>query len=173
MLLRWHTLVTRPSGPFASILGSYLSALSSAQQTIEHNNVELLVENICNLLKITSGQQTSDASPRELQREAVIRYIRRHACKADLSLATVAGDLNMSRRRVQKLLQELQSNFTELLLSERLEIAARQLTASYNGQISTIAYFCGFNDVTHFNHAFKHRFGVTPSQMRSNGRQPG
>lgn len=167
MLLRWHTLVIQPSGPFASILSAYLTELSSGHQNLRCDDAELLADNICNLLRVTSQYGAAQMSTRDLQREAVLRYVRHHACNADLSLGHVAANLNMSRRLVQKLLQESDNSFTELLLAERLELAARQLRSSSTGQISGVAYFCGFNDVSHFNHAFKQRFGMTPSEMRS------
>ena len=72
----------------------------------------------------------------------------------------------MSSRLIQKVLHEQDSSFSNLLLQERLELARTQLLACHD-RISSIAYSCGFNDISHFNHAFRKRFGMTPSDLRS------
>jgi AraC-like DNA-binding protein len=37
---------------------------------------------------------------------------------------------------------------------------------SAHHSISAVAYGCGFSDLSWFNHAFKRRFGRTPSDVR-------
>jgi AraC-like DNA-binding protein len=39
--------------------------------------------------------------------------------------------------------------------------------------ISTIAFNCGFGDLSYFNRCFRHRFGATPSEVRHSLRQQG
>lgn len=72
----------------------------------------------------------------------------------------------MSSRLIQKVLHEQGTSFSNMLLQERLELARTQLLACHD-RISGIAYACGFNDISHFNHAFRKRFGMTPSDVRS------
>jgi AraC-like DNA-binding protein len=33
--------------------------------------------------------------------------------------------------------------------------------------VSAIAFDAGFNDLSHFNRAFRQRFGVTPSEIKA------
>jgi AraC family transcriptional activator of tynA and feaB len=110
---RSHAFALRPSGPFSEVLLSYLKELASGTQDFTGDEVNLLADNICNLLKITSRQGgVASAAPRDLQREAVLNYVRRRASDPALSLDVAAGQLNMSTRLVQKLLQEVETSFT-------------------------------------------------------------
>ena len=55
------------------------------------------------------------------------------------------------------------------LLEQRLAAAyrgLRRLTPA-NVPISTIAFDCGFTDISHFNRMFRQRFGCTPSDVRN------
>jgi AraC family transcriptional regulator, positive regulator of tynA and feaB len=166
-LLTSHLVSFHPQGPFSPILFAHFSELSRENSLFAASDVELLVENIANLLRITSGQGDATAySPKELRRQAVVRYVQQEACNADLSLEAVAGHLNMSRRLIQQVLQEMETNFTALLTEARLQSAAKKLSQAPELAVSRAAFGSGFNDVSHFNHLFKRRFGMSPSDYR-------
>jgi len=61
----------------------------------------------------------------------------------------------------------MDSSFTDFITEERLASASKKLDSSARLPIASIAYSCGFNDISHFNHLFKRRFGVTPSDYRN------
>ncbi len=165
---RSHAFALRPAGPFSDVLLSYLKELSSGTQDLTSDDINLLSDNICNLLKITSRQGgVAGGASRDLQREAVLNHIRRRASDPALSLNVAAGQLNMSTRLVQKLLQETQTSFTAELNQERLALAAQLLAAQKNAAVSEVAYGAGFNDVSHFNHLFKRHHGMTPTEYRA------
>lgn len=165
---RSHAFALRPAGPFSDVLLSYLKELSSGTQDLTSDDINLLSDNICNLLKITSRQGgVAGGASRDLQREAVLNHIRRRASDPALSLDVAAGQLNMSTRLVQKLLQETQTSFTAELNRERLALAAQLLAAQKNAAVSEVAYGAGFNDVSHFNHLFKRHHGMTPTEFRA------
>lgn len=165
---RAHAFALRPAGPFSSVLLSYLKELACGTQDFSGDEISLLSDNICNLLKITSRQgDVANAAPRDLQREAVLNYIRRRASDPALSLDLAAGQLNMSTRLVQKLLQEVESSFTALLTRERLALATQLLSAQRGASVADVAFSAGFNDVSHFNHLFKRHHGVTPTEFRA------
>ena len=54
------------------------------------------------------------------------------------------------------------------VLTERLAHAHRLLIDPRHARqsIGGIAYSCGFGDLSHFNHAFRRRYGATPSEVR-------
>lgn len=167
-LMRSSALAFTPAGPLAEVLFSYLAELSSENSTLVSSDMELLTENICNLLQITAGHAGADRiDSQDLRRQAVVRYIRKKLCDPDLTLDSVALHLNMSRRLVQKIMQQMDSSFTDFITEERLASASKKLDSSARLPIANIAYSCGFNDISHFNHLFKRRFGVTPSAYRS------
>lgn len=57
---------------------------------------------------------------------------------------------------------------TDYLLQKRLEAACQLLRERRPGRtdmlVSTIAYHCGFNDISYFNRIFRKIFGCPPGQ---------
>ncbi|WP_423460129.1 helix-turn-helix domain-containing protein [Ottowia sp. VDI28] len=168
-LLTSRLEVFQPSGPFAPTLISYLTELSREAAAVQPTDMEALVENVCNLLKVTSRQTDAPCDAKELRRQALVHYLRRHACDPNLTLDTAAGHLHMSRRLVQQVLHEMDTSFTQFIIEERLTSVATQLPGSGKVPISRIAYQAGFNDVSHFNYLFKRKFGMAPSEYRQMG----
>lgn len=166
--LRLPTMAFTPTGPLAEILFSYLMQLSGEDSALEPKDMELIAENICNLLKIAAGHAGLDCiDSKSLKQQLITRYMRQKACDPGLTLDAVAGHVNMSRRTVQKILQEMNSSFTEFITEERLVSAAKKLSLSAEVPISDVAYNSGFSDISHFNHLFKRRFSMTPSDYRN------
>jgi AraC-like DNA-binding protein len=91
----------------------------------------------------------------------------------DLSVTEVARRHGVSVRYQQKLFERSGTTFTQFVLEQRLLAARRKLTSPLDRtrSISEIAYACGFGDVSHFNHTFRRRFGVVPSDVRAEARK--
>jgi len=55
------------------------------------------------------------------------------------------------------------------VLEQRLQVCARALRDPQQRarRIADLAFAWGFNDLSHFNRAFKTRFGATPGEMRA------
>ncbi|WP_156909335.1 helix-turn-helix domain-containing protein [Ottowia thiooxydans] len=170
-LLTSHLEVFQPAGPFAPTLLSYLNELSRDALAVSPSDVEALVENVCNLLKVTHGPTNAPCDARELRRQALVSYLRKHACDPALSLDLTAAQLNMSRRLVQQLLQGMNTSFTQFIIEQRLGSVESQLARAESASISQIAYSNGFNDISHFNYLFKRKFGVAPSEYRDLSRE--
>ena len=51
------------------------------------------------------------------------------------------------------------------ILQKKLEKSVQLLSIESNS-ISEVAYDCGFENINHFNRAFKKQFGITPSRSR-------
>ncbi|WP_107850359.1 GlxA family transcriptional regulator [Oceanimonas marisflavi] len=83
-----------------------------------------------------------------------------------LGIEELAGYVNLSRRRVERLFQtHLQTTPSRYYLELRITQARRLLLQS-DASIANIAVACGFASSTHFSHCFKDFFGVSPSQAR-------
>ncbi|MGC1696738.1 MAG: AraC family transcriptional regulator [Pseudolabrys sp.] len=130
---------------------------------------------VCDLLALCLGA-TRDAT--ELARMRGVTAARSRAIKDDirkacsdpgLSVHIVAARYNVSARYVQRTFEESGSTYTEYVTEQRLAAAHKALRrrASVNALISTIAYDCGFADVSHFNRVFRQRFGCTPTDVRN------
>jgi len=86
----------------------------------------------------------------------------------DLSLEWIAGRQGVSPRYVRSLFAREHTSFTDHVLNLRLDRARRCLEdPRLAGQmVSTIAYECGFGDLSYFNQVFRRRFGATPTDVR-------
>ena len=74
----------------------------------------------------------------------------------------------VSARYVQRIFEESGTTFTQYLTEQRLAAAHGALRRPSTAvlPISTIAYDCGFSDVSHFNRLFRQRYGCRPSDVR-------
>jgi len=87
-----------------------------------------------------------------------------------LSLANVAQILQISSRELSQVINEnQQQNFSEFVNAYRINKAKKLLAdPDYaNEKISTVAFDCGFGNVTSFNLAFKAETKLTPSRYRN------
>jgi AraC-like DNA-binding protein len=138
------------------------------------------VNHVCDLLALAVGA-TRDAT--ELAKTRSVSAARLSAMKDDirktlnnsnLSVHDIAARYGVSARYVQRIFEDSGFTFTQYVTEQRLEAAYKALRhrASAGVPISTIAYDCGFADISHFNRVFRQRFGCTPSDVR-NAARPG
>lgn len=89
----------------------------------------------------------------------------------DLAPGDIAGEAGISERRLRALLAAEGEGFGAYLLRRRLERCAAWLRdPHWRGiSITQVAFRAGFNNATHFGHAFRQRYGVTPRDWRRSG----
>lgn len=94
--------------------------------------------------------------------------------KSDLSLASVAQELDVSRSYLSQVINETYSqSFTAYINTCRIEQAKAFLLADEYDKysINGIAEIVGFKSISAFNTAFKKNTGLTPSYYRKHGKQ--
>jgi AraC-like DNA-binding protein len=101
---------------------------------------------------------------------SLIKTVRRRLREDDeVTVEAVTRELGYTRQyisgRFHRLTGRLLSHF---LKEKRLEKAARLLKAG-NLRVSQIARRCGFDSENYFRQQFRHRYGMSPRQFRSNG----
>jgi AraC-like DNA-binding protein len=165
-----------PSLPAVRHLTRYMDFLLASDELADAPQVAGRVsETLLDLLVLAlagRGDETELASSRGLRAarlQAVLSEIAGGYMRPDLSPQTVAAKLGLSARYVQKLLHESGATFTERVLELRLQQARAMLGNPRHDaiKVSDIAARCGFNDISHFNHCFRRRFGAPPGQFRS------
>jgi AraC-like DNA-binding protein len=139
----------------------------------------LFVSHVCDLMALTIGA-TRDAA--ELAKGGGLRAARLNAIKQDiatnldhpgLSVTVLAARHGLTSRFVQRLFEAEGTTFTDYVLSQRLLRAHRMLNDPRRAcdKISVIAWDCGFGDISHFNHVFRRRYGLAPSEVRAQARR--
>lgn len=105
--------------------------------------------------------------------EQGMAYIDRCFDEYDLNTQAIAGQLGVTARQLQRAFSALGTTPSDYLLKKRFERAChllRDKAEKINAQsVSSIAYDCGFNDVSYFNRQFRKRFGCSPGQFRNEG----
>jgi AraC-like DNA-binding protein len=99
-------------------------------------------------------------------------YIADNLHRANLMVRDVAARHGIATRTVQALFEAEGTSFTRFLLEQRLVRARRLLTGPFAAgwSVTSIAYECGFNDLSYFNRSFRRRFGVSPTEARAGKR---
>ncbi|MFV0476337.1 MAG: AraC family transcriptional regulator [Parahaliea sp.] len=98
-----------------------------------------------------------------LQRLAVA--VRKAMAAGNISLRDVAQMMAMSPRSLQRHLSSRGATFQSVLTDVRQQLAKHYLRHS-NYQLSEIADLLCFNGLSHFSHAFKRWYGVSPGQWK-------
>ncbi|WEK46593.1 MAG: AraC family transcriptional regulator [Candidatus Andeanibacterium colombiense] len=98
-----------------------------------------------------------------------VDYIELNISVAGLTAEDVARDQNISRRRLDQLMQAAHGrSIAGYLWSRRMDQAAVDLRNPHKADLSIaqIAFANGYEDAAHFTRAFRRRFGTTPGQWR-------
>jgi len=99
------------------------------------------------------------------------KYLTENYADPSLSLTKLSAQFNISESYLSHLFKEKTGrNFSAFLEGLRLSEAAKRLKSG-SGNVSDIAEEVGYNNPTTFRRAFKKMYGVTPSEMMSQGRE--
>jgi AraC-like DNA-binding protein len=130
-----------------------------------------LAESLCRLVTLAIYERTRDLMPEPGQRTLANRireYVAQHLHDPDLSLDTIARDLNASKRSLHRAVSEIGDSIHNLIWHARLERCRDDLVnlAKSQQSITNIAQSWGFKNSTHFSRAFRARFGTSAREAR-------
>lgn len=95
--------------------------------------------------------------------------IRRQIPSGECSIDSIASDMNVSRRTLQRRLKERDTNFQQLLQGVKSGLARRYLQENRLSVIE-IAFLLGYGDPSSFSAAFKSWHDCTPTEYRHDTR---
>jgi AraC-like DNA-binding protein len=167
-----------PASEPLGLLRRYVELLEQEPVLADSGLRALVVTHVHDLIALALGA-AGDAA--EIATGRGLRAGRLHAIKADiraslgeqgLSLTAIAARHRITPRYVQALFADEGTTFSQFLLEERLARVHRMLRHPRKMARSTsdIAYEAGFGDLSHFNRAFRRRYGATPSDVRAAAR---
>ncbi|CAB3697724.1 AraC family transcriptional regulator [Achromobacter marplatensis] len=119
------------------------------------------------------GQAEQDqAGLKQAQLRRVQQHILENLHDPALSPASAAAAFRMSRRYLYNLFALAATTPADFILSARLERSREALCDATQSvrQIGDIAYRFGFSDAARFSHAFRKRYGASPSEYRRQAR---
>jgi AraC-like DNA-binding protein len=157
------------ASPFVDLARRHILELASGGALTE-STTNLLTENLCNLLTLASVTEVeTNRLQSELQIEALLAYCRQHLHDAGLTPQRAADYLRVSVRTLHSRFKQVGKTFGRWVLDNRLD-ACRTALGDPNQRglsISEIVYRWDFNDLSHFNKAFRARYGQSPRACRA------
>ncbi|GLR87347.1 AraC family transcriptional regulator [Bradyrhizobium iriomotense] len=168
--------LARPIGadnPALRLLLGYCRILNDEKAGLTPELGSAVITHVLDLAALAIGA-TRDGT--EIARRSVAAA-RLHAVKADicahladckLSVAVLAARHRVTPRYIHRLFELDGTTFSEFVLTLRLRHADRMLRDAHflDCTISTIAFDCGFSDLSYFNRTFKRFYNATPSDIR-------
>ncbi|CAB3748996.1 AraC family transcriptional regulator [Paraburkholderia humisilvae] len=153
----------------------YISVAARHAGTVSTRMLNRFGEQCLDFVDIVTGETPDIAEARRATlmlraRQTITRLIG----DVDLDVAKIAEQLNVSANYLSRVFRAEGLTPMGYVWSRRLELAARLLAETPNGQLLSkeIAFRCGFSNASHFCRAFKRRYGVAPfafAQHASNG----
>ena len=116
------------------------------------------------VLSVLTDYLHADAMPARTDLSGVVRgVLRRSLSTGEISIESVADQIGMHKRTLQRRLQQTGITFAELLDEVRADVAKHYVAA---GQLplTRIALLLGFGDQSAFNHAFRRWFQRSPTE---------
>jgi AraC-like DNA-binding protein len=160
--------------PALRLLKGYAQSLSDENELLTPQLRQAAATHIHDLAALAIGA-TGDAAHaaagrgvRAARLVAIKSHIAANIGSRNLSIDLVAAAHGISPRYVRKLFESEATSFSDFVREQRLSRAYRILIdrRSLDRAISSIAFDCGFGDLSYFNRTFRHRYGLTPSGVR-------
>lgn len=152
------------------LLSRLLGSLLEAEDTLDDQDCILVSDSVARMIQrcLGASQCTDDSNAR--QRFARLRaWTLAHLDEPTLGPETLADAYGISRRQLYRLFETCGKTPAIWLKELRLHKAHLLLTLPdhESRSITEIAYAVGFSDAAHFSRAFRQRFGVSPSVVRT------
>lgn len=161
-------------GHFANRIASLLRQMVHAQRRLEASRSIALVADALRLIQmvIERAERRPSTTPRSAERERVRRYVRELETSFfdATTIEDAAETVGMSRRTFTKLFaEEAGQSWLHTVRRLAIEHAQQQLRES-ELPIASVAFECGFNDLSTFYRQFKSHCGLSPAKYRKAAR---
>jgi AraC-like DNA-binding protein len=152
-------------GLFASYFREFAELLPAMTAADADRGFEGLLYLLQSALSVRAPVAKGPVGPLAL-RSLAETYIRRHLHDPDLDPNRIAAALSISRTRLYEVFAET-DGVAATILAARLDAAQRMLMLPGGAAIGVVLLDCGFRDAPTFNRAFRRRFGMTPTELRT------
>jgi AraC-like DNA-binding protein len=157
----------------AYVASKMLEAISLQLPTLDECVADKLCDNLLDMVSTAFGSAVSGCinippPPRMAILQRIQSFIEAHLHEEMLTPNMIAEEHGISLRYLNKLFEQEGLSVARQIWTQRLESCRVMLEdpLQMHVYVSNIAYSCGFNNVSHFNRAFKNRFGCSPSAYR-------
>lgn len=157
-------IIISGKSPFKIVLKQ--QETEESQQNLE--NIEKNTQRLLNLVNqlVDVKEETNVDIPHDQEWfSQLTRLIQENIQESEISVESIAAELNMSRSSFQRKLKSLTGlSPVEFIRLTRLKKAA-ELLSSGNYRINEVSYMVGFNKPSYFSALFKKQYGVLPKDF--------
>lgn len=167
-----HGVILKPTDPVIRLLRNLILGINAPNFSVTPEQGVAIEESVSNLLR--ASLSAGLGIPREylgitsVLREEVSRFISVHLANPDLGPEMLTRHFRLSRAHLYRMFEGA-GGVARFIRTKRLDAAYRSLLnpAMRHQNITQIAYGNGFANNNQFLRAFRARFGVAPSDVRS------
>lgn len=142
-----------------------VSALHYDREALDYPQLHVTTRFYDGVTQEFSAFFSEDASGADPFSLALHTAIRRQLPAGSCSIDSIAADMNVSRRTLQRRLKERDTSFQQLLQQVKADLARKYLEDK-SLSIIEIAMLLGYGDPSSFSAAFKSWSGLTPTEYR-------
>ena len=154
----------------ARVTTSLLLSLAANAAELSVEDRELALAHLLATLGIACSSVASHR-PRTAQQTTfcrVSRYIDTNLRQPALSASVIAKACGITTRHLSRMFEDRRDTVSRTILRRRLErcrldLLSRSLSSR---SISEIAYYWGFNNLSHFSEVFRNAYGISPRELR-------
>jgi AraC-like DNA-binding protein len=174
---RWTARVVSGTFGIGSLLSGFLRHTFTTLATCSPSGAYRLSQISCDLITTALAEFQGQTEPQNCGRSALLfrakQAIEMNLHDPELNPTKVAAVLRISLRYLQDLFNDEDQTPSSWMWERRLLRCHSMLgDPRYAGlSISEIAFDCGFNDYSHFNHRFHDTFSISPSKYRETANQ--
>ncbi|NYT37317.1 helix-turn-helix domain-containing protein [Allopusillimonas soli] len=141
------------------------SLSDAAMRDIAASIMQMIGLNVC---EQTGAEDISGLDEvRQAQFRTICQHIEDNLHDPGMTASGIAARFRISRRYLYKLFESHGASPADYIQAARLERCRRMLAnTAATQQISDLAYRHGFSDAAAFSHAFRRRYGVSPTEWR-------
>lgn len=160
-------------GGLVSIVTDMLKALVLGAEQLSETEQYTLAESFLELVAAVIRSNLEGINPQVSQQSALFRrilaYMEKHYCDCGVTPEKIAEANGISTRYLHSLFQNSGTTVGKWIRERRLKATREDLLdpTKANLRVSEISFSRGFNDSAHFSRAFRERFGISPSELRS------
>lgn len=151
-----------------------INTLAADIDTLEAGSVAAIAESVENILVAGLCSLPGAADPVVSQltafhRDQIKTYALQHLRDPRLSVSAIAAHLRLSPSTIYRAFAGEPCSLHAWIWNRRLDGAKREICdpALANRTITEISFGWGFSDAAHFSRVFKHRFGCSPRELRT------
>lgn len=155
------------SNPMTPIVLSYARTFCENGAALTTTMGDRAADHLLDLVALMldgADENTDETAIRIAHRRRALHVIESRYQDSQLTLGSIASELHMSERYLQKIFADRNETLSGIIRNRRISEARKLLTNrdSSRASVSSIAYKVGFSDPAYFSRVFRHETGIAP-----------